>query len=91
MDLRAIKNRIRKLGPRPGQRRKPTTSETRQELDRILAKLESLPTDAPPHPDTTGLAAAEAELDRMLAVIDKRAANDARWWATPWNDRHGAL
>jgi hypothetical protein len=70
MNLRAIENRLRKLGPRPGSRQKPTTAEARQALDRILAKLESLPADDPPHPDSRGLREAEAELDRMLAVLD---------------------
>jgi hypothetical protein len=52
------------------RRKKPTTAEARQEIDRILAKVESLPADAPPHPDTRGLREAQRALDRVLAVLE---------------------
>lgn len=74
--LRAKIERLKALveSKRIGPQRKPTTFETRQELDRILAKLENLPADASPHPDTRGLAEARAEIDRVLAVMDARDA-----------------
>jgi len=75
MSFESIRNRIAKLGPKPpGWQRKPTTSETRQELQRILAHVESLPADAPPHPDSRGLVEAQQELDRILAAMDARDA-----------------
>ena len=50
------------------RRKKATSAETRQEIDRILAKLDDLPADA--HPDTTGLDEARLELDRVLAGLE---------------------
>jgi CHASE3 domain sensor protein len=49
-----------------------TTSENREEFARILAKIESLPADAPVYPE--GLVEAYAEIDRVLAVMDEREA-----------------
>ena len=60
--------------PRPGRRRRLTTAENRQELDRILTEIDRLPADAAPHPDSTGLVEALAEIDRVLAVMDEREA-----------------
>jgi putative NIF3 family GTP cyclohydrolase 1 type 2 len=51
-----------------------TTAENRQELDRILTEIDRLPADAAPHPDSTGLAEALAEIDRVLAAMDAREA-----------------
>jgi hypothetical protein len=73
MSVANLKKRLTRLAPRPGQRRKLTTSENRQALDQILAKLDCLPADAPPHPDTTGLAEAQREVDRVLAVMERPA------------------
>ena len=78
MNLSGLRSRIARAGaavtPRPGRRRKLTTAENRQELDRILTEIDRLPADAAPHPDSTGLAEALAEIDRVLAVMDEREA-----------------
>ena len=88
MSLSSMRNELAKLGPRPGARkRKPTTSEARFELERILAKAESLPPDAQRYPVAPEV---YAELDRVLAEIDRREKAAAAWWSTPWGERHGA-
>ena len=70
--LEAISKRAQ---PPQGPRRKLTTAENRQEFERILAKLESLPADAPSFPRTPAEAAREreilAELDRILATMNR--------------------
>lgn len=92
MSLSSMRNELAKLRLRPTPwRRKPTTAEQRQELDAILARVESLPPNSPPHPDGTGLVEARAALDRLLAEIDRREKADAEYWARPWSERHGAL
>jgi hypothetical protein len=75
MDLRTFKNRIGKLGPRPGPQRKSTTVETRQELDRFLAEIASrpIPAVAPKRSEAeeASLAAAQAEVARVLGILDR--------------------
>ena len=78
MNLHSLRHRLDRVRdattPPTPRSRKPTTAESRQEFDRILAKLESLPPDAPPHPDSRGLVEARQELDRILAEMDAREA-----------------
>jgi hypothetical protein len=31
--------------------------------------------------------AIKAELEAMIAETEKRIADDAKWWATPWAER----
>jgi hypothetical protein len=69
----------RRAGTKPAPRRrrpKPTTAETRQELDRILAHIESLPPGAPANtePGHPTVEEARRELDRVLASMSKRDA-----------------
>jgi hypothetical protein len=92
LSFESIRNRIAKLGPKPpGWQRKPTTAEARQELDRLLAKMENMPVDPnPPEPtpaEARQIAWAQAECDRMLAEMDKRIADDEREAARPWSER----
>jgi len=68
MNLQTFKNRIAKLGPHPGPQRKPTTVETRQELDRFLAEIQSRPAGAI-NRDSGGLREAEQECDRVQVVL----------------------
>ena len=68
MNLQTFKNRIAKLGPHPGPQRKPTTVETRQELDRFLAKIEARPARSI-NPDNTGLREAQQECDRVQVAL----------------------
>jgi hypothetical protein len=70
MDLRSLKHRLGKLGPRPGPGRKATTAETRQELDHFLAEIEARPAGAAPHPDKSGQVEVLAELDRVQTILD---------------------
>ncbi|MGB8294245.1 MAG: hypothetical protein WCG85_02335 [Polyangia bacterium] len=79
MDLKSISRRVAAVAkcaePRHGRPHRRTTSETRQELDGLLDKIDSLvAAGAPPHPDQTGLAEAQAELDRVLTRIDSQIA-----------------
>jgi hypothetical protein len=78
MNFAGLRSQVEALAkrarPRPGRRRKLTTAENRQELDRILTEIDRLPADAAPHPDSTGLAEALAEIDRVLAAMDAREA-----------------
>jgi hypothetical protein len=78
--LESFKSRIDKLAPRPrppSWKPKATTAENRQALDRLLDKIKNLPPDAPPHPDTTGLAEAQAECQRVLDIIDRLYPTEA--------------
>jgi len=68
MDLKSITRRLEALAERTRPRHRMTTAEARQELDRILNKIDALASaGAPPHPDPSGLSEARAELDSMLA------------------------
>jgi hypothetical protein len=53
---------------RLGPQRKPTTVETRQELDRFLAKIEARPARSI-NPDNTGLREAQQECDRVQVAL----------------------
>jgi hypothetical protein len=93
MSFESIRNRIAKLGPRPkGWQRKPTTAENRQELERFLKEIESRPKPSGPPPvlsreEQARSDAIKAELEAMIAETEKRIADDAKWWATPWAER----
>ena len=76
MRLQQLKNQLaaarEQLRPRPpAWKPKATTAETRQALDQLLSKIKNLPADAPPHSDITGLAAAQAECNRVLDILDR--------------------
>ena len=88
----SIRNRIAKLGPRPkGWKRKPTTAENRQELERFLKEIESRPKPAvarvPTPAEAREIDEARAELDRIASELEKRIADDAREAARPWGER----
>jgi hypothetical protein len=76
MDLKSLRTRLARIGATvtPSRRpRKLTTAEGRQELDRILAKLD--PNAPPPtQAQLTENAPAYAELDRILVEMDAREA-----------------
>ncbi len=75
--LRGQIERLRILAESESPRRKPTTSEIRNELERVLAEIESRPADAPPHPDVTGLREAQQELARVLVVLNRLYPQEA--------------
>ena len=94
MDLRTLKNRLGKLEPRPrpaGWRRKPTTAENRQELDRFLKEIESRPKPAvarvPTPAEAREIDEARAVLDGILAKLEKDIADREREDALPWGER----
>jgi hypothetical protein len=95
MDLRTLTNRLGKLEPQPRPptwKPKPTSSESRQALDRLLAEIESKTKPSGPPPvlsreEQARSDAARAEIEGMLAKIEKDIADSAKWWATPWNER----
>jgi len=76
MSLASLRSQIEALAkraqPRPGRPHRLTTSESREALDSILAKIDGLPADAPTYPE--GLTEAYAELDRVLAATGEREA-----------------
>jgi len=89
MSFESIRNRIAKLGPKPpGWRRKPTTAENRQELERFLKEIESRPKPTVARvPTPREIDEARAELDRIASELEKRIADDAREAARPWGER----
>ena len=67
MQLQTIRSQLAKLRLRPTPwRRKPTTAENRQELDRILAHVANLPADAPRYPVDPDV---YRELDEMITML----------------------
>jgi len=90
--LANLKNRVARLAPRPrprGWKRKPTTAESRQALDRLLAEIESKTKPSGPPPvlsreEQARSDAARAEIEGMLAKIEKDIADREREDALPW-------
>jgi len=77
MDLKSITRRVATLvAMPPPRRRKPTTAEARQELDRILDKIGPNPRP-PTAAELRERAPAHAELDAVLARLDAADAEAA--------------
>lgn len=77
MDLHSLRNRLARLATvAPPRWRKLTTAEARQELDRILDKIDALAAAGAPAAKLTPAEAArareiDAELEAMIAEIDE--------------------
>ena len=83
MSIQSLVTRARALSAKlsPGPRRKPTTAESRQELDRVLALVEARARAGAPantEPGHPSLEEAYEVLDGVLAEIDRRDADDAQ-------------
>ena len=76
MNLAGLRGQVEALAkraePRALRPHRRTTAEGRQELARILDKIESLPANSPVYRE--GLPEALEEIDRALARLDTREA-----------------